>query len=75
MEVIKNIPEPTPPPPATYDLTGLTQDEVNTIRQSLYHVSKAPQGGLINNHKGRARKLHRELYKAMTGQSFEYPYE
>lgn len=34
MDIVKHTPEPTPPP-ATYDLTGLTEDELRMLRDIL----------------------------------------
>lgn len=71
MEVTKHTPEPTPPPPVTFDLRGLTHEEMNTIRQSLYQVGKGRGTIGVQHHAPTARRLHAELYKAMTGHDYD----
>jgi hypothetical protein len=68
MKVILNTPKPVPP---TYDLLGLTEAEVRTIRVALGEVNYADavRGGEVNN--SAAGKLWDEL-REKTGVTYSY---
>lgn len=42
MEVKKNTPPPQPVPPPTYDITGLTEDQVTALRDILGQFAFSP---------------------------------
>lgn len=56
MEIKKNAPEPVIQPPATYDILGLTEDQLLLIRDILGKFSAS----------GPTHKIYREIYNSLS---------
>ena len=58
---------PPPAPPVTYIISGLTYDEVTTIRCALFDTA---MGRGSPNRTTQAQELHGELYEAQNGSQY-----
>lgn len=67
--VKKNVPEPVPTPPTTYDVLGLTREEYQVVRNALFEYKDSAKlcGGMTMLETGEtqnqiAARLHRGVF-------------
>jgi hypothetical protein len=65
VKVVRHVPEPVPQPPATYDILGLTEDEIKILLYALGRTNwdDAAAAGCTDNNVG--YDLYSRLYHGL----------